>query len=130
MAEHGQLLQPGTVYLAPGNLHLKLAAGSRVELDSLPIGLHRPSVDELFTSVAAHAGAAGVGALLTGMGEDGARGLLELHRAGGHTLAQDQATSAVFGMPQAAARLGAVTDLLPLGQLASAITRAAGEVRR
>lgn len=130
MAEHGQLLQPGTVYLAPGHLHLKLGAGSRVELDPLPLALHRPAADQLFLSVAAHAGAAGVGVLLTGMGEDGARGLLEMHRCGARTFAQDQATSAVFGMPQAAARLGAVTDLLPLGALAAAITRATGEVRR
>ncbi|MEO5833365.1 MAG: chemotaxis protein CheB [Nakamurella sp.] len=124
MAAHGQQLLPGTVYLAPGHLHLKLGAGGRIELDPLPLGLHRPAVDELFSSVANHAGACGVGVLLTGMGEDGARGLLELHRSGGRTLAQDQATSVVFGMPQAAARLGAVTDLLPLNQLAPAIIRA------
>lgn len=124
MAEHGRLLSPGTVYLAPGHLHLKLGAGLRIELDPLPLGLHRPAVDQLFSSLAGHAGSGGVGVLLTGMGEDGARGLLDLHRAGGRTLAQDRATSAVFGMPQAAARLGAVTDLLPLGQLAAAILRA------
>ncbi|WP_111764999.1 chemotaxis protein CheB [Nakamurella deserti] len=130
MAEQGVVLQPGTVYLAPGHQHLKLGAGSRVELDPQPLALHRPSADELFSSLAVHAGPAGIGVLLTGMGEDGARGLLELHRRGGRTLAQDQATSAVFGMPQAAARLGAVNDLLPLGQLAAAVVRAVGEVRR
>jgi two-component system chemotaxis response regulator CheB len=130
MAEQGAVLLPGTVYLAPGHLHLKLSAGARVDLDPLPLGLHRPSADQLFSSLAVHAGAAGVGVLLTGMGEDGARGLLELHRRGGRTLAQDQATSAVFGMPQAAARLGAVDDLLPLGQLAAAVVRAVAEVRR
>ncbi len=130
MAAHGEALLPGTVHLAPGHLHLKLAAGSRMELDPLPMSLHRPAVDQLFSSVAVHAGAAGVGVLLTGMGEDGARGLLELHRAGGHTLAQDEATSAVFGMPQAAARLGAVDELLPLQLVAAAIIRVTGGVRR
>ncbi len=83
----------------------------------------------LFASVAENAGPAAVGVLLTGMGEDGARGLLAIHDQGGHTLGQDEESCAVFGMPRAAQRLGAVTDLRPLSQLAAAVrhaVRAAG----
>jgi two-component system chemotaxis response regulator CheB len=92
--------------------------------------VHRPSADELFRSVADQAGPAGIGVVLTGMGEDGAQGLLAMRRRGAATLAQDEATSAVFGMPRAAERLGAVTDLLPLGKLAIAIQRAVRQVNR
>jgi two-component system chemotaxis response regulator CheB len=101
-----------------------------LELDPSPATTHRPSADQLFGSVAERAGARGIGVLLTGMGEDGARGLLELQRQGGRTLGQDEATSAVFGMPRAAQRLGAVGELLPLELLAAAIRRAVAEVRR
>lgn len=130
IAQHGGLLEPGQVYLAPGDLHLRLGPDRRIELASLPVSLHRPSADQLFHSLAEHAGAGSIGVLLTGMGEDGARGLLEIHRKGGRTLAQDEASSAVFGMPRAAQRLGAVTDLLPLDRLAGAICRAVAEVGR
>ena len=129
MAEHGQVARPGRVYLAPGGVHLRLGASLRLELDAQPVTTHRPSADVLFASVAEHAGAAAVGVLLTGMGEDGARGLLAIHDRGGHTLGQDEESCAVFGMPRAAQRLGAVTDLRPLSQLAAAVryaVRAAG----
>ena len=129
MAEHGQVARPGRVYLAPGGVHLRLGAKLRLELDPQPVTTHRPSADELFASVAEQAGTAAVGVLLTGMGEDGARGLLAIHDRGGHTLAQDEESCAVFGMPRAAQRLGAVTDLRPLSQLAAAVryaVRAAG----
>ena len=129
IAEHRHVLEPGHVYLAPGDLHLRLGPDLRIDLTALPIGLHRPSADQLFLSLAENAGAGSIGVLLTGMGEDGARGLLEIHRKGGRTLAQDEASSAVFGMPRAAQRLGAVTDLLPLDRLAGAICRAVAEVR-
>ncbi|WP_051973459.1 chemotaxis protein CheB [Cryobacterium sp. MLB-32] len=129
MATHDQILQPGHVYLAPGHKHLRLAAGLRTELSSGPVTLHRPSADELFRSVAVHAGSAGVGVILTGMGDDGARGLLALQRAGGQTFGQDEASSAVFGMPQAAQQLGALSSLLPLNQLAPAIKRASALVQ-
>lgn len=129
VARAGQPASPGRAYLAPGGHHLRLGAGGRLELTESPASLHRPSADELFGSLAERAGAAGTGVLLTGMGEDGARGLLELHRAGGCTMAQDEASSAVFGMPQAAFRLGAVTDLLPLEKIAAAVHRAVAGVR-
>ena len=132
MAADGELAEPGRVYLAPGDRHLRLGVNRRLELASTPVSLHRPSADQLFESVAERAGRAGVGVLLTGMGEDGARGLLEMHRQGAHTFAQDEASSAVFGMPRAAQRLGAVAagDLLPLDRLAAAVLRAVSAVGR
>lgn len=123
-----RIARPGRVYLAPGGLHLRLAAGLRLELSAMPVTLHQPSANELFRSVARHAGSAGVGVILTGMGDDGAEGLLQLHRAHGHTLGQDEESCAVFGMPRAAHRLGAVSALLPLDQLAVAILRSAARV--
>ena len=110
---------PGRIYLAPGGTHLRLGANRRLELARTPVTVHRPSADELFKSVADSAGSAGIGVLLTGMGDDGAQGLLAIRRQGGVTLAQDEASSAVFGMPKAAERLGAVTEMLPLGKLAA-----------
>ena len=128
MAEHGQTARPGRVYVAPGGLHLRLGGADRLELSADPVTIHCPSADPLFHSIAAHAGVAGIGVMLTGMGDDGARGLLAIHRGGGRTIAQDEASSAVFGMPRAAQRLGAVTDLLPLDKLADAIQRTVREV--
>jgi two-component system, chemotaxis family, protein-glutamate methylesterase/glutaminase len=127
-AQHGEVPRPGHVYVAPGGLHLRLGAHFRLDLGATPRALHTPSADELFSSVAQWAGAAGVGVLLTGMGDDGAQGLLAIHRNGGRTLAQDEESCAVFGMPRAAHRLGAVTDLLPLPKLAEAVQRAVREV--
>jgi two-component system chemotaxis response regulator CheB len=106
VARHHQLAQPGRVYLAPGNLHLRLGSNQRLELNPEPISTHRPSV------------------ILTGMGDDGARGLLELRRGGGQTIGQDEASCAVFGMPRAAQRLGAVAEVLALDQVAPAVRRA------
>jgi two-component system chemotaxis response regulator CheB len=132
MAADGELAESGRVYLAPGDRHLRLGVNRRLELASTPVTVHRPSADQLFESVAERAGRAGVGVLLTGMGEDGARGLLAMLRQGGHTFAQDEASSAVFGMPRAAQRLGAVADgdLLPLDRLAAAVLRAVSAVGR
>ena len=124
IAEPGTVVVPGRVYLAPGGRHLRMGAERRLELPATPVSLHCPSADELFRSLAERVGPAATGVLLTGMGEDGARGLLELRQAGGRTFAQDEASSAVFGMPQAAYRIGAVTDLLPLEQVAAAVHRA------
>jgi two-component system, chemotaxis family, protein-glutamate methylesterase/glutaminase len=124
VAEHAQVPRSGHVYIAPGGTHLRLVAGLRLELDPAPNTLHRPSADELFCSVAQHAGAAAIGVVLTGMGDDGARGLLAIRQKGGLTLGQDEQTCAVFGMPAAARRLGAVSDMLPPAELARAICRA------
>ncbi|TFD76036.1 chemotaxis protein CheB [Cryobacterium fucosi] len=125
IAVHDQVARPGRVYLAPGGLHLRLGAGLRLELASTPVTIHQPSANELFQSVARNAGSAGVGVILTGMGDDGAEGLLEMHRANGQTLGQDEESCAVFGMPRAAYRVGAVSDLLSVDLLAAAILRCA-----
>ena len=123
-AQAHQIARPGRVYFAPGGTHLRIGANHKLDLGELPLTAHRPSADELFTSVADSAGSGGIGVLLTGMGEDGARGLLAIHRRGGVTLAQDEASSAVFGMPKAAERIGAVTEMLPITKVAAAIQRA------
>jgi two-component system chemotaxis response regulator CheB len=129
VAEHGQRLLAGHVYIGPGDVHLRLDACRQVALDPAPPAVHRPSADELFRSVAQQAGPAGVGVLMTGMGSDGAKGLLALHDRGGRTLAQDEESCAVYGMPQAACRLGAVSDVVALPGIAAAVVRAVREMR-
>lgn len=124
VARHGQSLHGGCVYVAPGGSHLRISSHWRIELVDVPVTVHRPSADQLFESVALRTGARGVGVLLTGMGEDGAAGLAAMHRTCAHTIAQDEATSAVFGMPRAAQRLRVVDQQLPLPAIAGAIVRA------
>jgi two-component system, chemotaxis family, protein-glutamate methylesterase/glutaminase len=128
-ARDSQIARSGTVYLAPGGTHLRLGANRRLELHESPVTVHRPSANELFESVAECARSSGIGVVLTGMGDDGAEGLLTIRQQGGVTLAQDEASSAVFGMPKAAERLGAVTEMLPLGKLAAGIQRAVRKVQ-
>jgi two-component system chemotaxis response regulator CheB len=99
--------------------YVQLAAGPLVSR-------HRPSVDVLFRSVAQAAGASATGVLLTGMGDDGAAGLAEMHDAGAHTIAQDEATSVVFGMPKEAIALGAVDDVLPLSAISRRLVNPSG----
>lgn len=123
-ARAGERVRPGQVYVAPGGTHLRLGGTGVVILDPDPPTIHRPSADELFASVAQAVGPRAVGVLLTGMGNDGAAGLLAVKQAGGTTIAQDQATSAVFGMPQAAVRLGAADAVLALDSVAEAVLRA------
>jgi two-component system chemotaxis response regulator CheB len=124
-AASGDQLATGRVLIAPGDRHLLLrrqGASYRVEVVEGPyVARHRPSVDVLFRSVAQAAGPNALGILLTGMGDDGARGLLEMRQAGGGTIAQDQATSVVFGMPREALRMGATERALPLGRMAQEI---------
>lgn len=121
-AADGQLLLPGHAYVAPGNRHLIVARdGARYVArlsDGPPVNRHRPSVDVMFRSVAQSAGPNAVGVLLTGMGDDGARGLLEMREAGAHTIAQDEATSVVWGMPGEAVKRGAAELVLPLREVA------------
>jgi two-component system chemotaxis response regulator CheB len=124
LAQNGDYLQPGTIYIGPGDVHLRMGPGHRIVLSADPVTMHRPSADELFHSVAEYAGADGIGVVLTGMGDDGAAGLLALRQAGGSTIAQDEASCAVFGMPRAAERIGAVTEMVPLDQVAAAVLRA------
>jgi two-component system, chemotaxis family, protein-glutamate methylesterase/glutaminase len=124
LAADGDHLDPGVVYIGPGNVHLKVAVGLWIVLDPEPAATHRPSADELFRSVAEVAGARAIGVVLTGMGNDGADGLLAIRNAGGLTIAQDEATSAVFGMPHAAHLAGAVMHVLPLEKISAAIVAA------
>jgi two-component system response regulator WspF len=122
LAVPGEHLVPGEVRVAATDDHLVVEAGGRLAYTPEPVACpYRPSVDALFLSLAAHWPRPGAAALLTGMGSDGARGLARLREAGWLTLAQDEATSVVYGMPQAAARLGAACRILPLPDLAGAI---------
>lgn len=122
-AQDGQAVLTGHAYIAPGDRHLLLARdGARYVArlsDAPPENRHRPSVDVMFRSVAQYAGANAVAALLTGMGEDGARGMLAMREAGARTLAQDEATSVVWGMPGSAVRLGAAQVVVPLENIAA-----------
>ncbi|MFL5797778.1 MAG: CheB methylesterase domain-containing protein [Actinomycetota bacterium] len=129
LARDRERLRPGVVYVGPSGVHSKLIQGRRIALDPDPERLHRPSADVLFESVSQWAGPAAVGVLLTGMGEDGARGLLAVRLAGGHTIVQDRTTSAVYGMPGAAARLDAATEILPLSAIPDAVVRAVKRAR-
>jgi len=125
-AEDGDLVQFGRVLIAPGNQHMLLRrSGSRytVEImDGPHVSRHRPSVDVLFRSAAQMAGKNAMGVILTGMGDDGARGLLEMRQAGSFTVAQDEESSVVFGMPKEAIQRGAAVKILPLGRVANEIT--------
>jgi two-component system chemotaxis response regulator CheB len=119
VAEQGEILQAGTVYLAPDDKHMTIKRTGVIDLDSsAPLDGHRPAATALFESVAISYGPAAVGLLLTGMGEDGARGLLAMRRAGAHTIVQDEATSVVYGMPKAACEMGAAEEKLALNQIA------------
>jgi two-component system chemotaxis response regulator CheB len=121
VATDGMIMTPGSVHLAPAGQHLRMAPQLRIALSPDPDTINRPSIDELFSSVARHAGGGARAALLTGMGADGARGLLAVRDAGGTTFAQDEATSAIYGMPQAAAELGAAQQILALSRLGPAL---------
>jgi two-component system chemotaxis response regulator CheB len=126
-AADGDRVLEGRCLIAPGNRHLLLRRSGghyAVELsDAPPISRHRPSVDVLFRSVAAEAGANAVGAILTGMGDDGAQGLLEMKNAGALTLAQDEASCVVFGMPKEAIACGAADEVVALDDMAATILR-------
>jgi two-component system, chemotaxis family, protein-glutamate methylesterase/glutaminase len=125
LATHGQRLRGGCVHIGPGGTHLRVGAGRKIELAERPVTAHCPSADQLFESVATHARDHGIGVVLTGMGDDGAKGLAAMHQRGARTIAQDEATCAVYGMPRAAKQLGAVDQQLPLADIATAIMRAA-----
>jgi len=125
VAENGPRLDAGGVFVAPTGRHLIVDQARRlVLLEGPPVSLHCPSVNVLFKSVAEVFGNRAAGVLLTGMGDDGAAGLLELKRAGALTVAQDEASSVVFGMPAEAIRLGAVDRILPPEQIAAALLEA------
>ena len=121
-AEHNERILPGYAYIAPGHSHLLLKrSGARyiVELNQGPlVNRHRPSVDVLFRSAANVAGANALGIILTGMGKDGVQGLLEMKQAGSYTIAQDEASCVIFGMPKEAIAAGGVREVLPLQNIA------------
>lgn len=122
VATHGEPLKAGTVYLAPDNHHLEIGADRAVVLgDGQPVRGHRPSVDRLMESAARYYGKYTIGVLLTGMGSDGAQGLKKVREAGGKTIAQDEATSLVFGMPREAILCGAPEVVCPLEKIAEEI---------
>lgn len=121
-AEEGVLPLAGTAYFPPDNRHLEIDDSGVFRCSSaLPQAGHRPSVDVAFSSLARRHGAGAVGVLLTGMGQDGAQGLLDIARAGGLTIAQDEASSVVYGMPKRALELSAVRQVLPLEQIGPAL---------
>ena len=126
-AKDGDRLERGVVLIAPGGRHLQLrkAGGqyfARV-IEGPPVNRHKPSVDVLFKSAAECAGKDLLAIILTGMGDDGARGMKQLHDGGARTIAQDEASCVVFGMPKEAIKLGAVDDILPLDRMAQSITQ-------
>lgn len=122
----GEAIQAGTAYIAPGHSHLMLKFDGRRYLTQLNNGpnvnRHRPSVDVMFRSAANTVGANAVGILLTGMGKDGARGLLEMKQAGAYTFAQDEASCVVFGMPKEAIALGAADEVVALDKMAERLS--------
>ncbi|HQT91715.1 MAG TPA: chemotaxis-specific protein-glutamate methyltransferase CheB, partial [Candidatus Kryptobacter bacterium] len=124
VAVHGELLEPGHIYIAPDEYHLGVAAGDRIELSKAePENGLRPSVSYLFRSVARTYGRGAVGVILTGMGRDGAEELKLLQQLGAVTIAQDERSSVVYGMPGEAARIGAATYLLPPDKIAASLVQ-------
>ncbi|MDZ4194440.1 MAG: chemotaxis response regulator protein-glutamate methylesterase [Pseudomonas sp.] len=126
-ARHGDRVMPGRALIAPGGRHMLLkrsGAQYMVEVvDGPPVSRHKPSVDVLFRSTARAAGANATGIIMTGMGDDGARGLREMYEAGAQTLGQDEASCVVYGMPKEAKKLGAVGREIPLEQIPAQILR-------
>jgi len=126
-ASDGARLERGVVLIAPGGRHLELKkTGGQyfaVIKDGPPVNRHKPSVDVLFRSVAACAGGDALAIIMTGMGDDGARGIKAIHERGAHTIAQDEASCVVFGMPREAIAHGGVSEVLPLDRIAHAILR-------
>ena len=130
-ASDDQRVLPGHAFIAPGNLHMKVVrngAETRVRVGTAPpVNHHRPSVDVLFHSCARHLGANAVGVILTGMGSDGARGLLAMREAGARTVAQDEASCVVYGMPKEAVEIGAIEEIRPLADIPAAVLRLVAE---
>lgn len=131
-AKDGDPVLPGTALIAPGDRHLKIAKVGMgyiaVLSDSPPVNGHRPSVDVLFDSVSQECGSSAVGVIMTGMGDDGARGLGRIKSSGGYTLAQDEESCVVFGMPKAAIEMGNVSEVVTLPSIPDRLSSLAKEV--
>lgn len=123
----GEKMTPGVILIAPEDCHMTVVSGQHIKLErSEPVGGHRPSANVLFSSVAKIYGSQAIGVILTGMGKDGAKGLKAIKEAGGKTITQDEKSSAVYGMPQAAAQNGAADKILPLDKIAEEILKLVG----
>jgi two-component system, chemotaxis family, protein-glutamate methylesterase/glutaminase len=123
-AVDGEIIVPGQLYVCPGSHHLRVLSSGRVSLDDGPrIGGYRPCADLTLESAADYAGPMAIGVVLTGMGNDGAKGVQAIRAAGGHTLAQDESTAVIFGMPQEAIKTGAVDQVLPIESIYQAIEK-------
>jgi two-component system chemotaxis response regulator CheB len=123
-AQSGEELRPGTLHVCPGSHHLRISPSGHIQLDDGPrISGYRPCADITLESAAACAGPMTIGVILTGMGNDGARGVVAVKAAGGYVIAQDEATSMIFGMPQESIRTGAVNEVLPIDAIPAALER-------
>jgi len=126
-AQDGQQILPGNVYIAPGSKHLLVErSGARFICrlnDGSPVNRHKPSVDVMFRSVAQNIGANAISVMLTGMGNDGAQGMKEMHEAGAPTIVQDEKSSVVWGMPGEAVKLGCVDTIVSLIKISDAIMK-------
>lgn len=124
-AEHGERVLPGYAYIAPGDSHMRLARSGANYVAHLsqeaPVNRHRPAVDVLFDSAAVHAGKNAIGVILTGMGRDGAQGMLRMRDAGSYNLAQDEHSCIVFGMPKEAIAAGGVHEVVPLQSMSQRV---------
>ena len=133
-AEHNERILPGHAYLAPGHSHLLLKRSGANYMTELsqgePVNRHRPSVDVLFRSAANFAGKNAVGVILTGMGKDGAAGMLEMKNAGAYNISQDEATCVVFGMPKEAIAVGGVDEIVPLQDVARRVLANVGSMSK
>lgn len=130
IAKHGTAPRPGVAHVAPGDRHLTLDAQGLMRVSAeAPIASQRPAATLLFQSLAKNLGPKAAGVILTGMGEDGARGLLEMKTAGGYTIAEDASTAIVHGMPAVAAKIGATRAILPLDQIGPRLVSLVEEAR-
>jgi len=128
-ATHQETIQPGTIYVCPGSHHLRISPAGRIQLDDGPrISGYRPCADLTMESVSLYAGPMAVGVVLTGMGGDASLGVRAIKKGGGYVIAQDEATSTIFGMPAEAIKTGAVDKVLPAEEVSDGITRRVLEV--
>jgi two-component system chemotaxis response regulator CheB len=123
-AEAGEIIVPGQLYVCPGSHHMRVSPTGRVSLDDGPrISGYRPCADLTLESAAEYAGPMTIGVVLTGMGNDGSKGVQAVRAAGGHTIAQDESTAVIFGMPQEAIQTGAVDQVVPMDWIYRAIEK-------